>query len=330
MESTATRNAYLWAQASGLATPTCPPNIKKLDYPPTKKPKRAPEFHIAVNLAPTPGGGPALQGTCIVSDSSLPQAGSASAPGPAVRLELTGLEGSASAPGPATRLELTGLEGSASAPGPATHLEELTGLEGTSSAPNAPPLGRRTYISKGCEALLELLTQRASTGRVPSAHDVLAWIEFDHGDVDGPYLDSYSEFEAFGIHDAFDIMETEVCYLATIGNLGRGGAIRLRQFTRDHILVPLGLWETRAESVGSLEELEDTGQIFQWRNGVEQDRVEDIEDTKEEVEQVDVVEEVEEVEDGESTGIEEIEGWSENSSDITLRNWNWGQWEEEV
>jgi hypothetical protein len=34
----------------------------------------APEFHIAVNLAPTLGGGvPALQGTCVVSDSQAVQ-----------------------------------------------------------------------------------------------------------------------------------------------------------------------------------------------------------------------------------------------------------------
>jgi hypothetical protein len=215
-------NTYLRAQARGLATMTCPPNIKKLDHPPIKKLKvaRALEFHIAVNLA-TPAGGPALQGTCVVSDAPIPQASLASTPGP-------------------------------SAPGP-TGLEEPTSLEGSSSAADPPPLGHATYIPRAYEMLLEMLAQQASMGRVPSTHNVLTWMDAVNPDVNGDYIESHSELLEFGIYDMFDIMETEVCFLATIGDLGRGGTIRLHHFTQDHILLPLGLWATAASSIDTFE-----------------------------------------------------------------------------
>ena len=216
--------------------------------------------------------------------------------------------------------------GSASAPGPA-HLDE------SSSAADTPPPGRRTYIARSYERLLERLAQQASMGRVPTTCDVLTWMDDVMPDVDGDYIESHSDLQAFGIHDAFDIMETEVCYLATMGGLDRGGAMRLRQFTRDHILVPLGLWATTPESIGTFQVQTDMEQIFQWQNGVEGGYVEDghvedvesVEDVKPEVEEV---EEVEEVKDGESSDIEEIEGWSE--SELTVKEYNYGQWEEEI
>ena len=48
---------------------TCPLNVKKFDHPPTKKVKvvkQAPEFLVAQNVAPTPGG-PLVQRMRVVS-----------------------------------------------------------------------------------------------------------------------------------------------------------------------------------------------------------------------------------------------------------------------
>jgi hypothetical protein len=234
------------------------------------------EFHIAVNFAPTPGvGGPALQGTCVVSDSPIPQA-------------------------------------SASAPGP-LHTEQVAGLEentASCSAPDPRPVGRKVHIPKASKTLLQMLSESVETGRVPSAHDILTWMDAEHAEVDGFYLNSYSDFQTFGIEDTFDIMEKEVCYLATFGPLGRGGALKLRHYTRDSILTPLGLWETKPDSIGSVKETIDMHRLFKWRNEVEEGYVEEIEDSSDT--KVEVVEEVEEVEDmgrEESSGIVEVEGW---------------------
>src|ERR1700733_12685982 len=73
-------------QLQGKTTKFMPPNIKKLDGPPTKKNRVAqptPEVHIAVNITPTPGlGGPAMQGTYAISKSPVLQSRITSAPGP--------------------------------------------------------------------------------------------------------------------------------------------------------------------------------------------------------------------------------------------------------
>ena len=261
------RSAYLQGQDGGLATTTCPPNIKKLDYPPTKKAKVA--------------------------------------------------------------------SGSASAPVPVP-VEPLTGSEG--NPPKPVPLGRRAYMPRTREKLLQKLAQQVSTGRVPTSHDVLTWMDYENDDGDGDFIESWDEFVDLRIFDALDIMESELCYLGTVGKLGRGATIRLQQFTRDNVLVPLGLWATKPGSISSFEGLLNMDPVFEWRNGVEPGYVEDIEDV-EEVKKDEVIEDVEEVkkeeaevevveeeEDGNSSGIEEIEGWS----DITLREWNYGQWEEEI
>ena len=282
--------------------------MKRLDYPPAKRTKAvppAPEFHIAVNLEPTLGeSGSALQGKCIVSGAPIPNAGSASAPG-------------------FSRLErVTALEGSSSAPGP-------------SSAPDPQLVGRKAYIPTARTMLLEMLLECAKTGRVPSSRAILTWMDVECPDVDGDFMESYSDFETFGIGDAFDIMEREVMYLATFGNLGEGGAMRLRQYTQDRILTPLGLWATDCESIGSKKGDVSLDKIFNWRNGVEEGYVEEVQGAAsvEEVEEASVVEvekveEVEEVDGGGAADIEEIEGWSE--SELTMKEYNYGQWEEEV
>jgi hypothetical protein len=277
-------------QKRGLATKTCPPNIKQFDVPPTKKAKAAqlaPEFHIAVNLAPTPGG-PALQATCVVSDSPFPQAASASAPGPS-HLEVTSLDG---------KLE-------------------------SCSAPDPLPVGRRVYITKATKTLLQMLSESAKTGRVPSSYEILTWMDAESPEVGGLYMDSYSDFKTLGVNDALDIMETDDLHLKTFGRIGLGGAIHLRQCTQDRILIPLGLWETESNSIDSAHKMLNLGKVVKWQNEVEEGYVEEIEDSSDiKVEVVDEVEDMEDMGHEESSGIEEVEGWWEEV--------NVGQWEAEI
>ena len=280
-----------WVQKRKLAMKTCPLNIKQFDDPPTKKRKvaqPAPEFHIAVNLAPMQGGS-ALQGACVVSSSPLPQVASASAPGP-------------------------------------LHLGEVTSLDGdtrSSSAPSLGPLGHKIPVMRACKMLLQMLSEAAETRRAPRSYDILTWMDAENPEVDGLYIDSFGDFKDLGIKDAFDIIETEVFYIAPFGYLGRGGALRLRQCVRDKILIPLGLWDTTPDdSVGSVENLLDVRRLIKWQVEVEDGYVEDIEDTSDiKVEDVEDIEDIDAVR-SESSGIEEIEGWWENV--------NVGQWEEEI
>ncbi|KAN0138816.1 hypothetical protein V8E53_003204 [Lactarius tabidus] len=237
----------IWAKyiTCGLATKTCPPNIKSLDYPPTKKvrtAKAAPEFHIEVNLAPTLGGGAlALQGTCIVSDSQVLQLGLASASG------CSCLEEAPEAQGPG---ELC------SAPNP---------LPGCRDAPaNAIRL---------CEKWKEECQTHS--------YDILTWMDTEHPQVDRHYMDSFSNFEMFGIDDTLNIMELEYMW--------------------DKIVIPLNLWETKVESYDSGIGSADVAGIFKWQKEVEPGYIEDIEDI-EGIEEV-KVEEVEEVVEEEGGGL---------------------------
>lgn len=265
-------------QVRGLATRTCPPNIRQHDHPPAKKSRTlpTPEFHIAVNVAPTPGAGSsALQATCVVSDSPILPPGSASTPGP-------------------------------------LRLGQVTSLAGSCSAPDPQTVGRKVYIPKARRILLKILSESARTGRAPSAYDVLTWMdaEYPNSLVSGCYMKSYSDFQTFGIEDAFDIMENEVFFLATFGQLGHYGATHLRHNTENNILAPLGLWATKSETSSSVGQPLDRPKILKWRDEVEQGHVEDVEDSSVKVEVVEA-EEVEEGDSGYSSGIEEIEGWSE-------------------
>ena len=266
-----------------------PPNIKQLDFPPTKKNRTAnaaPEFHIAVNLAPTPGAeAPALQGTCVVSNSQNPQPRSVATPGP-------------------------------------SRLENVDDIDDTSSAPDARPLGRRVYISEARKKVLQLLLDCAMTDRVPSTWDVLTWMDIECPEVDGFYRDSYGELAAFEVDDALNIIANEVCHLGTFGHLDTVGAQKVRQYTQDKVLIPLNLWETDLESFDSGDHAVDLTRVFNWHRGVTpgyvEDGMEDDDNSKKvKVEEVDDVEEVQVVGgDGEYSDIEEIEDWRAPSEEI--------------
>ena len=143
------------------------------------------------------------------------------------------------------------------------------------------------------------------------ALNILTWIDLKCPDVEGCFMDSYSNFQTFRIKDALDIMEQEVCYLATFGTLRQLGTIKLHQYIQDNILVPLSLWETKAKSTDSHEKLYDLPRIIKWHKKVEDGYIKEIKDIKETVDvKVEVVDEVKE-EEGDDSSISEIEGWEE-------------------
>ena len=199
------------------------------------------------------------------------------------------------------------------------HLEPVTVFAESSSVPDPRPAGRTAYITKNRKFVLEMVLECAKAGRVPSAIEILTWMDLEHPEEDGDYIDSSSDFKTFGIDDAFDIMEREICYLSTFGNLGHSGTTLLRQYTWDNILVPLGLWSTKAESCGSSAEKPwDLGRVIRWRRDVEDGYVEEVEEFEEKKEEVkeEEVEEVEEVSGGDDSDIEEIETWEDDEFEV--------------
>ena len=134
----------------------------------------APEFHITVNLAPTVGVGvPALQGTCIMSNSQVLQLGSSSAPSP-------------------------------------LHIEEVADVKELGKVSNTPdpcPLGCRVYIPQAHKMILQWLLDCANTNRVLLMLDILTWMDTENPDMCGFYRSSYSKFKAFEVEDTFNVME---------------------------------------------------------------------------------------------------------------------------
>ena len=160
------------------------------------------------------------------------------------------------------------------------------------------PVVRRVFIPENRKRLVEILGECTKTGRVPTTQDILALLDVEYP-AHGKFAESYEDLHAAGIHDALDIARWEVCFLTTLGKLGRDGARILRKYTQDKILIPLNLLETRSKSIEGIDELTDS-------QGFEAGEVSEIEDPGE----VEVkMEDVEEESGGESSGIEEIEGW---------------------
>ena len=209
---------------------TCLPNIRKFDDPPAKKAKvakAAPEFHIAVNLAPTPGG-PPVQGMCIVSSTPFPV--STSTPGPSLIEEVSSLD---------------------------SDIKSCDAL-------NTVPLGHSVYLSKACKMLIRMLSKSAETDRAPLSYDVLTWMDAENSEVDGLYMHSFSNFLTFKIKDALGIMGTRVHVLMLFGYLGQGGTLHLHQCTWDRVLILLGLWTMMTDSIGMVEKPLNIKRLFQW------------------------------------------------------------------
>lgn len=268
-----------------------PPNIKKNDRPPTKKPKNAqatPEVHIAVNITPTPGMGipAAVQESYVVTGTSIERSGSGPTPG--------------LCPDVAVRTETCG-------------------------APAHTPAGRMANIPSSRETRFLILLDCVRVNRVPSVHELLTLMDIEDPAPDLKYVDALSDLQDFGVDDVLDLFELQVCYLATFGNLRRGGADRLRQFTRDKLLVPLELVEIErpSEAPSIIEiasptvpvikqnthdirgydraikrEQENRDTILEWLSGVSLDEgLEDIEEVREETD-TDDADDIEEVDVG--------------------------------
>ena len=193
-------------------------------------------------------------------------------------------------------------------------------IQSSSSQSHDPRPGRSVYISEARKSVLQTLSACATAGRVPSSYEILTWMDAEHPNLFSKHVDSFSEFEAFGIDDTFNIMETDTLFLATFGDLGHDGATLLRQYTRDHFLVPLGLWMNESESSRPVDESA-ARSIISWLDNVEAGYCEDHQSVEVKVEEK--VEEVDVVSSGsgsKSSDIEEIEGWEVNV----------GQWEREL
>ena len=100
--------------------------------------------------------------------------------------------------------------------------------------------------------LVQMLSKAVKTERAPSSYDILTWMDAGNLEVNGLYIDSYGDFQTFEVKDALNIMENRVGVLASFGYLGRGGALCLHQCTWDKVLIPLGLWETIDDSIGTV------------------------------------------------------------------------------
>ena len=79
---------------------------------------------------------------------------------------------------------------------------------------------------------------------VPSVLDLLTLMDQDHPAPDRKYVDALCEFYESGIEDVLDVFDTPCALLASLGELGIDTAYQLHDYTRDKLLLPLGLLET--------------------------------------------------------------------------------------
>ncbi|KAI9466354.1 hypothetical protein BJY52DRAFT_1183211 [Lactarius psammicola] len=204
----------LWAKhiELGKATEFLPPNVKKFNRPPTKKPRgaqMAPEVHVAVNITPMPGVGiPATHGSYAVSGTPIEQSGSASAPGP-------------------------------QSPAQVSHISDIAVHTETSSAPAPTPMGHTARVPSSLIVVLDCFHHM----RIPTAYEILTLMDIEVPAPNLRYVDALSDLQDLGYKDVIDIYGLQECFLASFGHLGRDGACRVRQYTRDRFLVPLGLME---------------------------------------------------------------------------------------
>ena len=202
-------------QSLGTATKWCPPNTMEFDHRPSKKPRTGhptPEIHVAVNITPTPGEHPALQGSYIVSQTPITPLASTSAPGPSGPVQVSNT---------ATQIA----SGSTPAPGPVS------------------PLSPATHPS-----CLVTLLRCVDDQRVPSLSETLMLMDKCHPKPDLDYVETRSDLEEHSLEDAIDVYSLPVELLAPLGGrghgMGRARAAQLQEFVRDRLLRPFGLLNT--------------------------------------------------------------------------------------
>jgi hypothetical protein len=205
----------------GKTTKFLPPNMKKLDRPPTKKSRSAqvaPEVHIAVNITPMLGvGSSAMQGSYTVSGTPIACSGSASAPGPVCPDQVGNV---------------------------------TVRTEKSCAMPTPTPVvaARKVYFPSTRETRFAILLDCVRVNRVPSVHELLTMMDIEDPAEDLKYIDAHSEMQDLQVNDVLDVYGLHKCFLATFGELGPGGMHRLRQFARNKLLVPLELVEAERSS----------------------------------------------------------------------------------
>jgi hypothetical protein len=236
-----------------------PPNIKKLDHPPSKKargPQAPPEVHITMNIAPTPGVGGAMSYVVLQT------------PNPPV-----------------------------SALGP-SHPEDVGSLSAPGEITSAPP-PHRVMVRSATYALTLALAKCTETGNLLSTEEVPTLMDREDPHEDGKYMDSLSDLVSFGVHNAIDIYNLEECYLVTFGldrgcahNLHQFtlNKILVPLGLHDEVLPEPSIqvienWRHKVEqaTVGMKEE-EDIENIEDWVETVEEDEIEEAHGTVDEVE----------------------------------------------
>ena len=132
-----------------------------MDNPPTKKPRgpqAPPEFHIAVNIAPTSGVGGAIQGSYVISQSTI--------------------EASTAAPRPLS-LE-KGNQDTLSTEGAGDDIDALT-------EDHLPPPGREITVRKATRELIAALAKCTETGVLLNTKETLELMDSEDPEVEqGP------------------------------------------------------------------------------------------------------------------------------------------------
>ncbi|KAF8268861.1 hypothetical protein EI94DRAFT_1699911 [Lactarius quietus] len=140
-----------------------------------------------------------------------------------------------------------------------------------------PPSAHKILVWKATHALFVALAKCTETGILLNTKEVLTLLNADDPQPDGDYIDLQCKLIDFRIHNVLDIYRMDECFLVMLGELSRGSAQHLCQFSWDKILIPLQLVPevVKAElTIKYIEPLLDIARIQEWIAGVEQATVE--------------------------------------------------------
>ncbi|KAH9073602.1 hypothetical protein EDB83DRAFT_2516495 [Lactarius deliciosus] len=245
----------LWAKhmSLGKATKYTRPNVKKFDYPPTKKPRTAhttPEVHVSVNITPTPGAGSsAVQATYTTSSSSPPTprpSGPEVTPKPgSCAMEAIYVPSRPSSPVPSP----LGPAQTSDNPPPTTPPNKSS-IPG----PKVPLPLQALHLS-----VLLVLLNCVGNWTVLLLRDVLRLMDAHRPVIVRSYVDLHEELVDLGIGDAVDLYSLPIELLATFGWLRQDSARHLLEFCRGRFLFPLGLLEEGSVVSASNSPLTDIG-----------------------------------------------------------------------
>ncbi|KAH9166164.1 hypothetical protein EDB89DRAFT_2076160 [Lactarius sanguifluus] len=158
--------------------------------------------------------------------------------------------------------------GTASTSGP-SHVGQASGITLHTKTPTSTPV-RRSQANRYLIMMLDCYFEN----RVPTAKELLTFMDAECPDPDLRYADAYSNLEEFGFHNTQDIVDLKVPFLSSFG-LGHDGAHHVHQYAQERFLKPLSLMGTLGPSGGaSIEEVvtpavQDVGQCSSEGEGNE-------------------------------------------------------------